>query len=302
MTAPNPSQFQHHVPRFYLNGWSTSVNGLHKRVWVYEQNREPRPSAIRRTGGRVNTYAIHKADGSIDLSTVEDYLQVVESEASKVFKKISEQKPLTSREKRALAVFISAFYRRDTYTFDNFVPEKAVSILSGIQKNLHTQADAGEVSDEVKERRRAFVDDAIRAAGENLNSVAAQSIPFGEEFADQVFLRMNWCFLICEGGWFVTSDCPVVFNRHRGIKDYLHGHVLFPITSKIVLWMTQWPILPNCYVPVSGDFVDRLNARIIVNAHLQVYANFNAFDYKKFVDNHISSALPRTKAAQKIRI
>lgn len=287
------SQFQHHVPRFYLGGWSTSVNGLHKRVWVYEKNKTPRPSAIRRTGGRDNTYAVVKSDGSVDLDTVEEYLKGVESRASQVFRKIIGHSPLNSRDKRTIAVFVSVFYRRDTYTFDNFVPEKLTSILPALRQEMYEQADAFEAIKDVKGQYRKIVDKAIDLAGENLNSVASQSILYSEDFADAVFKKLNWCFLCNKKGSFVTSDCPVVFDRHRGIRNYANGHILFPISSKIVLWMTQWPILTNCYIPVSSDLVDKINARLVVNAHNQVFANYNDPNIKNFVDNYLSIALPR---------
>lgn len=288
------SQFQHHVPRFYLGGWSTSVNGLHKRVWVYEQGKEPRAAAIKKTGGRDNTYAVITSDGSVDLKTVEEYLGRIESQTGKVFPQIFQRKSLSPLEKRIIAVFVSVFYRRDTYTFDKFVPEKLAPTLPALRDEMLAYAEAAEVAEDVKARYRTAVHKAIELAGENIDSITSQSVLYSESFADAVFNKLNWCFLYSKEPRFVTSDCPVVFDRHRGIKDFARGHILFPISNQIVLWMTQWPILANCYVPISEDLVNNINARIIINAHQQVYASHRTPEIKVFVDKFVSAGLPYT--------
>src|SRR4051794_31721359 len=108
MSSPaTQSQFQHHIPKFYLRGWSTTVNGVPARVWVYEKGKEPRPSAIRRTGGRNNTYAVTRPDGSIDLNEVEEYLGRIESQAGKIFPTILRHNPLGVTEKKVLSTFLS---------------------------------------------------------------------------------------------------------------------------------------------------------------------------------------------------
>src|SRR6476660_3602164 len=135
MTAKE-GQFQHHVPRFYLRGWSCTVARLTKRIWLYCKGQEPKPAAIKKVGGRVNMYAVERSDGSIDLETVERYVADVESRAGKVIPKILNQEKISSSDKEALSHFISVMYRRGPYTMDAFAPESLAPMLPGLQAEM----------------------------------------------------------------------------------------------------------------------------------------------------------------------
>lgn len=290
------SQFQHHVPKFYLRGWSTTVNGVPQRVWVYEKGKEPRPSAIRRTGGRNNTYSLTRQDGSVDLKQVEEYLGRIESQAGKIFPKILQRELLTYNEKRIMSVFLSVMYRRDTYTLDAFAPEKLPAVMADVTAKMHAQIDAASVSDEVKERYRSEIDKVIEHYRNNPNEITSKAILEAEPYAEAVLQRLNWSFACSRSNRFVTSDSPIVFDRFRGINHPAGGHMIFPISSGILLWMTRWPIFLNSYFEISDDLARKMNARIIFNAHRQVYANFKSDEIKKFVDEFIAAGLPRAKS------
>lgn len=209
------------------------------RVWVYEKGTEPRPSAIRRTGGRDNTYALTRHDGTIDLNEVENYLGRIETQAGKVFPRILQRKVLTASEKRTMSVFLSVMYRRDTYTLDAFTPEKLPAMLVDVSAKMHAQVDAADVSAEAKERYHLETDRALEHYRNNPKSVTARAILEAEPFGESILQRLNWSFACSPSNSFVTSDSPVVFDRFRGLKDSAGGHIIFPISSGILLWMTR---------------------------------------------------------------
>jgi hypothetical protein len=285
------SQFQHHIPRFYLRGWSTIAGLKPKRIWIYEKGKSPRHAAVKETGGRENMYAVVKSDGTLDIETVEKYLARIESRAGKIFPKIFRHEPLLVIEKEILSIFISVMYRRDTYTVDAFAPQKLAPMIPVLHAEMRGQANL--ISDDsLRKKYLLAVDKAIQGAGQNISSLTAQAILNSERLGRAAFNRLNWCFIYTTKSKFLTSDSPVVFDRFGGIRNFEHGHVLFPVSSDILLWMTQWPIHPNLYAEVPDTIVDVLNKAIVRNAFNEVYSGFESEDIRDYVDQHLGDGLP----------
>lgn len=285
------SQFQHHVPKFYLNGWQTSVNGLHKRVWVYEKGIKPRPSAIRRTGGRPNTYAVAQSDGSFDLKTVEEYLGSVESQAGIIFAKILKHKPLLPIEKTIMARFISIMFRRDPYTLDAFAPKHLTPMLP-VMREKRRQELLNLQGLNRREEVIQILDQAYDLFEKHPNSATSLAILYSEPQGTRMFEELNWCFAYSNSCHFLTSDSPVVFNRRAGIGNFAHGHVIFPISKNLLIWMTRWPITQNIYFEVSKPLVETINRNIIRNAYKQVFSDCNKSNIEDCVNTQLSVGLP----------
>jgi hypothetical protein len=284
-------QFQHHLPRFYLKGWATTVQSIPKRIWIYERGKSPRCSAIKTSAGRENMYSVVRSDGSLDIETVEKYLAKSESKAGTVFPRIFRRQILEFFEKHMLASFISIMARRDTYTFDAFAPANLPPLIPGFHKKMRD--DAYRISD--PKLRKNYIDEvrkAIERAGDNINSLTSQAILESEPLARYMSNEFNWSFLYSKTANFVTSDAPVVINRSKGIRSFSDGHVLFPISRNILLWMTRWPISDRLYFPVSDRVVSDLNVRLIKNAFREVYAITRSDEIQDLVDRFIGDGLP----------
>jgi hypothetical protein len=291
------TQFQHHVPQFYLRGWQTSVANIPKRVWVYSRGQAPRNSAIRRVGGRENTYAVIKSDGTLDVESVEKYLAEVESRAGKVFPKILKHEPLSVSEKRVIATFVSVMYRRDIYTLDAFAPQKLAPMIPGLQMEMLEQAKLVASNPELHEKYVVAVNKAIELAKENLSSITSQSI-LNSEPMGSFFAKLNWAFMTTKTSEFVTSDTPIVFDRFRGIRAFATGQILLPISSSIILWMTQWPIASNIYFRITDGLVASINEKIIRNSFQEVYANVRSIYIQRTVDEQMGAGLPEAAPEQ----
>ena len=78
--------------------------------------------------------------------------------------------------------------------------------------------------------------------------------------------KMNWSFLCRETPpFFLTSDNPFVFTERHGLKSP-DGQVIFPVSSKILLWLTWQASSEVQYEAASENGVNELNRHIAGNA------------------------------------
>lgn len=291
------NQFHHHVPKFYLRGWRVDVGSLKKRIWVYRNDSEPKPSSIRRVGGRSGMYNVHKWDGSVDSKTVELFTGTIESKAGIVFPKIFNHEALTSKDRAAVAELMSLAYRRDPYTFDRFIPEKLAPMIPNFRDELRREVEALDFPESSKAKVLEEIDASTDTSSDRLNSLAALSVMSTERMAKFFASKiMRWAFVISEDGKFLTSDCPFVFDRVHGMRYDVFSDFLFPISKHIVLWVNRWMPASGSYTVVPRRVVDQLNLKIIRNSFEEVYANFSSTDIQKLVNREIGRGLPIEKA------
>lgn len=285
-------QFQHHVPEFYLKSWQTTVATVPKRIWIYRKDRPTRNSAISASAGRPNMYATIKPDGSIDIERVERYLGEVESRAGKILPKIFRHEAISDREKGFMALFISVMYRRGPYTLDAFVPQHLKPLLPKLRNELIEKYSNPEDEPGLRDLKLEAVDKGIKISEENVTSVTSEAIlhsgPMGAFFAS-----LPWSFFYSESEPFLTSDCPVIFNRFSGIRYLQNCNILFPLSRKMLLLISPLMPRPGTFTKIPAPIIQDINCRIMWNAFREVYADHRSEWMEQYVKEHIGKGLPR---------
>lgn len=280
------SQFQHFLPRFYQRGWSTTVDCKPNRIWIYEKGKAPIHKAIKNNGGREDMYTVIERDGSLNPNKVENYLASVESKAGTVFPKIFDHKPLSPPEKWIVAQFVSVMFRRVPFIMDAFAPKHLAPMLPKMREQRREEIQALPDFARKDEIIRA-IDQVYDQLEAHPNSATSLAIMYSGPQGTNIFSFPNWTFAYSTKSHFVTSDSPVVFNRRAGIGNFEDGHVIFPISNTLILWITQWPIYPNTYFEVLPDLVDAINMKIVRNAHQQIFSDSRSDKLQRLVDSNL---------------
>jgi hypothetical protein len=83
-------------------------------------------------------------------------------------------------------------------------------------------------------------------------------------------MRLPWRFAIAAPGrYFVTTDSPVVFDRHQGLRN---SPLMFPLSSSVILdawWMHAQDL---AYAQLSVAETRHLNAMVISQSDKVVYS------------------------------
>lgn len=248
---------------------------------------KPEHVAIKNNGGRTGMYSVIELDGKFDEVTVEKYIATVESKAGTLFPRLERQEAINLPQKIILAQFISLMFRRVPFIFDNFAPKHLPGMMPGMRQDSKERVIA---SEKIKNKREtiANIDRMFDLLEAHPNSVTSLAILNSEPAGSFMFGSLNVGFLYSDSVHFVTSDCPVVFDRTSGIGNFERGHVLFPITKNLIAWLTQWPIYPNSYWLASPDLVQWMNRRIVRNAYQEVFADQYSTELESLVNSQIA--------------
>jgi hypothetical protein len=262
---------QHYIPQFYLNYFTDpSVPPMYSPyVWIYDKKDESIKSKAPKNIAFEKGYNdIVDAEGNIS-SIVEDQFQEIESEVSKVFKKIINLKYISRKERLSLCKFISSMRGR--------VPE-----FREIFKDIVGSGDIKELSNE-------------KFDFENLSSnISMDSVVRVTLLASHLLLRMDWSLLIApQEISFITSDNPVVVRDQNNINMKFCGfssstevQVTFPLTQQICLF-GSWGRYRKVVENVSIEEVKEINFETFKYANKYLFSSSRQFQKEILLVNHL---------------
>jgi hypothetical protein len=262
---------QHYIPQFYLNYFTDpNVPSLHSPyVWVLNKKSESiKNKAPKNIAYEKGYNDIVDEDGNIS-SIVEDDFQEIESETSKVFKKIIKLRYISQEERLILSKFVLSMKQR--------VPK-----FKEIFKDAVDSGDIKELSND-------------RFNFENIPSdFMMDSVVRITHLMSHLLLRMDWSLLISpEGTSFITSDNPVIIRDPQNQNMKFWGfsssplvQVTFPLTRQICLF-GSWGRYRRVVEEVCIDEVKDINFEIFKNSYRYLFSSSKQFQKEILLVNHL---------------
>jgi len=267
---------KHHIiPKKYLRGFCDEES----HVWVFRRSMSYQPSFKK---GRGNPYrsgvgvtAFEKNRNTVKtpegtLGFFENKLQIIEIKADDFFRKVGARESITLDDKEKLARYIGLMIKRVDKRKEIFDP--LFNNLLHFESSKYVSA-ARELAEQGR-FRAAF--DRLRVK-EYLHSqdlrkyIYIKSAIEPYENMHKALMEMRWEFVMTPSGKnFVTSDTPVVYNTHFGLK---RSPLLFPIDQRTALIATWNGERDLAYIDGSIEQLLKINGIIIAQATKEVYAN-----------------------------
>jgi hypothetical protein len=263
----------HHIlPRKYLKGFCPTGSSF---VWVFRRGHgyqpdcgNPSRSSVRKTAYERDRNSVTNSDGTRDYNTFEDVFQRIETKADKPFEKIRSREPLTLSDKEKLARYIGLMIKR--------VDKRKETIKQLLDKQL--------MSSELDRVVRKLADQGYFSLAYNwLKSIEYLRSPEGKKYlrvrttgepfkiVHNAIMKMQWGFVVPpEGKYFVTSDNPVIYDTHFGLK---RSPLLFPLNQRTALIATWHGERDLAYMDGSTERVLKFNSIILSQATKEVYAH-----------------------------
>ncbi len=256
----------HYVPRHYLRGFAPDL-GHH--LWAYDRAEK------RKFQTQVKNLAQETKFYSEELET--QLANEVEGPANAVIDKIRAKAKIDANEKRNLAKYLVAQWRRVPKGFQRFkrnLPkisdEVGRSVLNRIDELIKSEPDFKEIG----EKRKADVIK-ILLGYENNPPVEIWHRAISQDmYVESIgkMAQMTWTFISCTGkDFFLTSDNPVFFFSNEGIGNKT-SELSFPISSDIALWATHRADLSEGFVSASPDAIREINRRTVSNSTRFVFS------------------------------
>jgi hypothetical protein len=301
---------EHIVPESYLKNFCDDKD----RLYVYEQNKEIRPSRPRNECRERDFYEYELAGRKTE-NACEDWLARIEDDARKVLPLISESQQLNKEQATTWACFVASLFARTRKVRAQFSSLMVQRFRAQTQdpefiRNLQYELlQAGELRYADDLQREI---DHLREAMEADDSFYhVTGLPRKTKVLAEAVLYKNW-YTLCAppGEFFITSDCPVVTVERIDNKWALGSGfgkenvlILLPLSPEKVFLAapSHFKINPA----VGPDFVDSTNVVVARFAHKNVYGHVKSEEIKILADLEINRVLfgqnaflPMTPSAQ----
>jgi hypothetical protein len=263
----------HHIlPRKYLKGFCQTGSSF---VWVFRRGHgyqpdrgNPSRSSVRKTAYERDRNTVTNSDGTRDYNTFEDVFQRIETKADKPFAKIRSREPLTLSDKEKLARYIGLMIKRvDTRkeTIEQLLDKQLMSPeLDRVVRKLAVQGYFSVAYNWLKS-----IEYLRSREGKKYLRVRTTGEPF--KIVHKAITKMQWGFVVPpEGKYFVTSDNPVIYDTHFGLK---RSPLLFPLDQRTALIATWHGKRDLAYIDGSIEQVLKFNGIILAQATKEVYAH-----------------------------
>ena len=255
----------HHVPQYYLGGFS---QGSGKRIWVYDkQDCRKFLTQVKSIANETGFYT----------PEIEEYLaNIVEGPANNVIKKIRDCDQITDHDKAILAEYMAVMMKRvpiGKKLLCEFSPSIADKLSREIDQQLSVVTSIQPERACLIQRRKSEIQEILDRYSKNPpKEIWLNNIPPDRSPRVVAALRgMTWRFLTFnEKPAFLSCDNPVCYFTSIGI-DKPQAEVTFPISSCVVLWATWRTDLPEGFVPTTPPAVKEINRRIVSNATRYVF-------------------------------
>ena len=275
----------HKIPACYLKYFADDNGLLH--VLDLKQRRifTTRPGNILTDN---HFYTIKLSDGSGSL-VVEDTLASIESEYSRLFRKvIAEKRPLERDERALVSIFVAAMLFR-TQAFRNSIEgffKEVNDFIRRLEKMPEKQKASLVSFPRPSSSERPISAAEFRQMSKDIPTFHSSSIIDMLPEASNIVFNMKWGFLVSEekDEYFITSDNPCVLINVPAIKKFgpralgsspglLQDDVdlTLPLSSRISL-LAGWKLKEEAYVPVPRIFIKEINNRVAMHAQEKLMA------------------------------
>jgi hypothetical protein len=270
-----PMKPRHHeLPKYYLQGFSEPGTSF---LWTFQKGlpfspgpkrgkNNPYRGGINVTALRKDAYAARDDDGRVHYK-YETRLQQKETLADAVLMKVRNQEPIDSTEKETLARYIGLMMRRVSSRDERLRPQIRQNVA---KSELHQTAR--ELAYTGKFGRAHELMTALEELHTHDVSTTLLRDSMMEDFGDThlAIVGMTWRFLVAAPDrYFVTTDNPVVFDRHQGLKS---SPLFFPISSSIMLDVSRFNTADLAYEHASVLDTRKFNAMVMTQAEAEIYS------------------------------
>ena len=253
----------HYVPSYYLRGFA--VQGARDIIWLFDK-------ATRRSLATQpqNVAAAHDYYSE----EVEQFLaNLVEGPCNAMLRRIREDLQFSVEDKTEFSRYILAMIRRvprhRARLYQEVFPDAVASTVSEWRTMLQSLMDEGRIDSVAYSHRMAEIDRIEeqwkRSLPEELRP-ENQRPQVSREVVD-FLASMHWTFVVAEGSsMFLTSDNPVFYTEGIGMGKR-ESELLFPLSTRVALWVTRIPISDDCAFYHARQFLVReANKRTVRNA------------------------------------
>lgn len=282
----------HIIPRFYLKGFTDSVDT--KFIWVYTKGKSYNPgkqnvdiyspclTSTRAAGAQFDFYIYQHLEGNEVDDLHEKQLEKIEGYSQPILQKIRERRLISDIEKLSFSEYIMLLVKRVPYQRNdpnNNVMKAAGESFIDLEKKLNSFLEKNK-KDEVRykklmaskkelERLKTFYYKNPEKVRQHLYN---QSLTQTSLLQVRVLSSMNWTFLINESrSPFLTSDNPVYYDRVVGVNQ---SDVSFPISSNIAL-VCSWKNEPYAFIKATEEKIRRINRRTCKLSTNHLFASIN---------------------------
>ncbi len=319
MFSVNAAKKQHVIPRLHLQ-YFTGEDG---RVWTYDALSGRRWSrAPEETATEQHFYSFEQADGTLD-TRLEENLARIEDRAAPIYKAILDGNVhgLAPQSRMDFAHFVGLMYSRTR----SVRRQAATCFGQFIQSALYAQAlnphafnafirtfesrSARTLTEEQRAKVREGMLDPSRFRMTVYKEVGLRAIALADKLAP-IFYNMRWWLMGTTGGYYVTSDHPVVLEIGPGARDkgFLTptAEVTMPLSPRTLLLMTWRQVEYAKEIP--EEHVHAANEARAQNSEQYLYAHLNdekvaslAAEYRSARPSmHLHGLQPRRFAAVSI--
>jgi hypothetical protein len=302
----------HYVPQFYLRGFE--IPKKLRWIYSYKRNHTPKAIAIKSVASAVGYYKIEKDALTIPDDTVDKIFSIIESDVAPIVSRLRTDPTLslTKEEKGTLATFIALlafrtpFARTVMRNLDAAQAKRDLKKIAADKDEFHRTSkhiEPGTPPEKVEEYRLMIFnfDDNFKIShtecGENEFYFMAQGINIAQDLAYILFDKY-WNLIESDNSRvFVSSDHPVVLlpdNHHRpGMPvGYYDGRILFPLTPKRALLMTNRP-LKNQIIPITEEKMREYQWYTITRCYQLVYSHMESEEFQRILDSTVEGEVIR---------
>ena len=275
----------HTLPERYLRGFAepdTSFIWVFRRETPYQPGHKkgrdnPYRDGVRVTSAVRDRHAVRRAtDGSVDFNTYENEFEKLEKKVECVWPLLEKKQPIQDEHKQLFAEYMSHFIRRtDSRMNDVKKLIKSETNLFPWDQVVLNHAENGRFAEAIaisKDESYYRSED-----GQKLISLKSAIEPYRQ--LEQELLARKWEFAVATtdaaaGMFFLTSDNPVFYNRHLGVRG---DAVMFPLRRDLCLVIS--PVLATkskgdlAYISYPDEMIRMLNAMTIQFATKEVYSS-----------------------------
>lgn len=269
---------RHHIiPVRYLKGFCEPGTSF---VWVFSRGEDYKPggekgrdnpyrSGLKGTASERDRNTIMNSDGIKDAKTFESAFQKIETKSDYVFDKIRTRKPLTLDDKEKLARYIGLMIKRvdkRKETIERLIDKHLLSSkLDIVARKLADQGHFSFAHNWLKSIEYLRSPD-----GRKHLRIRTTGLPF-KIVHNAITKMMMWKFIVSpEGKYFVTSDNPVIYDTHFGLK---RSPLLFPLDQRTALIATWHGEHDLAYIDGSIEQLLKFNGIILSQATKEVYSH-----------------------------
>jgi len=253
----------HYVPLHYLRGFVKQ--GEREIIWVFDKT----------TGHSFATQPQNvAAEHDYYPEEVEQFLaNLIEDPCKRVLCRIREDLLFSVEDKNEFSHYILAMIRRvprhRERLYQEVFPDALEDTVSDWRSTIQSLMDEGRLDCATYSRRMSEIDRIEEEWKQDLpEELKPENQPpqISPEVVD-FLASMHWTFVIAEGSsMFLTSDNPVFYTEGIGIGKP-ESELMFPLSTRVALWVKRLPISEDCAFHHARQFLVReVNKRTVRNA------------------------------------